>query len=71
MSRHSSHRPRLLDRLAGRARRRRWLAFEPLESRAVPAVFYVTTNADSGPGSLRVAINEADVISTIESLLNV
>src|SRR5262249_45645916 len=35
-----------------------WL--EPLEDRAVPAVFPVTTLADSGAGSLRQAILDAN-----------
>jgi hypothetical protein len=36
------------------------LQLEALEERAVPTVYHVTTTADSGPGSLRAAINAAD-----------
>jgi hypothetical protein len=35
-------------------------AFESLEERCVPALFTVTTTADSGPGSLRQAILDAN-----------
>jgi parallel beta-helix repeat protein len=38
----------------------RRLTLEPLESRDAPAVFTVTTTADSGPASLRQAILDAD-----------
>jgi hypothetical protein len=52
-------------RLARRTRRRpgpRWIHLEQLEERAVPAVvtFSVTSLADSGPGTLRDAIVQAD-----------
>src|SRR5581483_4256672 len=35
-------------------------SIEPLESRIAPAVFFVSTLADSGTGSLRDAINQAN-----------
>jgi hypothetical protein len=52
-------------RLARRTRRRpgpRWIPLDQLEARAVPAVvtFNVTSLADSGPGTLRDAIAQAD-----------
>jgi hypothetical protein len=36
------------------------LRVEPLEDRAVPAVLFVTSGADDGPGSLRAALAAAD-----------
>lgn len=60
-------RPRPASRAAFRPR------LEPLEDRSVPAVFTVTTAADSGPGSLRQAILDSNasvgVADTIEFLI--
>jgi uncharacterized repeat protein (TIGR01451 family) len=41
---------------------------ESLESRAVPATFTVTTIADSGPGSLRQAITNANGASGVDTI---
>lgn len=49
-------------------RRRSHLQFEPLESRAVPAVFSVTSAADSGHGSLRDAINRANNATGLDTI---
>src|SRR2546421_2795055 len=50
--------PRRTPRMGAAARRP--LRCERLEGREVPAVFPVTTTADSGPGSLRQAILDAN-----------
>ena len=52
-------------RLLGRhlnSSRRRCLGFEALESRRLLAVFTVNSGADSGPGSLREAIDMANAL---------
>jgi uncharacterized repeat protein (TIGR01451 family) len=49
-------------------RRRRGPALEALEARAVPATFTVTTIADSGPGSLRQAISDANATSGTDTI---
>ena len=41
---------------------------EPLEGRVVPATIIVTTAADSGPGSLRAAITQADADGTQDTI---
>src|SRR3954447_25887888 len=43
-----------------RPTRRSLLGLEPLEDRTVPATITVTTLADDGPGSLRVAVAQAN-----------
>jgi hypothetical protein len=43
-------------------------AFEPLEGRVTPATLVVTTTADSGPGSLRAAITQADADTTPDTI---
>ena len=40
---------------------------EPLESRIAPAVIIVSTTADSGPGSLRAAILQANADATVSA----
>src|SRR5262245_34855063 len=40
------------------------LILETLEDRATPATFTVTTNADTGAGSLRDAITQANAATT-------
>ncbi len=47
-------------RVPARARRRVWPCLEVLESRVVPSTFMVTNTADSGPGTLRQAILDAN-----------
>jgi predicted outer membrane repeat protein len=42
--------------------RRAWLALRELESRAAPAVFLVTATADTGPGTLRQALDDANAL---------
>jgi hypothetical protein len=60
-SRRSDARPTTAAR---RARNRRRLAIEPLETRQVlSTVFTVTTDEDSGAGSLRDAINQANALA--------
>src|SRR5215471_18454892 len=49
-------RPAAAVRKPARAR----LGLESLDARLVPAVFRVTTLADSGPGSLRAAVTQAN-----------
>jgi parallel beta-helix repeat protein len=41
---------------------------EPLEARIAPAAFIVTTTADSGPGSLRQAILDANALKGSDSI---
>src|ERR1700722_8155151 len=49
-----------LRRIQPRFRRRRlWPELEPLEGRTLLSTLTVTTNADSGPGSLRAEIADA------------
>ncbi|MBX7103172.1 MAG: right-handed parallel beta-helix repeat-containing protein [Gemmataceae bacterium] len=50
-----------------RRRTRLWL--RALESRVAPAVFPVTTTADTGPGSLREAITAANVSADFDQIL--
>jgi hypothetical protein len=51
-----------------RPRPGRRLSFEPLEGRATPAMLLVTTTADSGPGSLRAIITQADTDTTPDTI---
>ncbi|QDU23854.1 FG-GAP-like repeat-containing protein [Urbifossiella limnaea] len=46
----------------------RTLNFEPLEDRTAPAVFTVTTTADTGPGSLRQAIADANAAAGADEI---
>jgi hypothetical protein len=55
-------------RWAGPRRRLSRPGVERLEARAVPATFTVTTAADSGPGSLRQAITNADATSGTDTI---
>ncbi|MCA9034843.1 MAG: hypothetical protein KDA91_06935, partial [Planctomycetaceae bacterium] len=50
-----------------RSRRRTWRA-QSLEDRTLLAVFTVTTTADSGPGSLRDAITQANVDTAADTI---
>src|SRR4051794_28000242 len=45
------------------------LAAELLEDRSTPAVFTVTTAADSGPGSLRAAIDQANTAPDADTIV--
>ncbi len=58
---HPEHRSRPTRR---KRRTRTPLALEALEDRTVPSTFTVTTTADSGPGSLRQAILDANAANT-------
>ncbi len=53
---------------APRLMRIRRLAAERLEDRTVPAVFDVTTTADTGPGSLRQAITDANAMLGLDTI---
>jgi hypothetical protein len=50
------------------ARSRRRLLLEMLEGRDAPAVFNVSTTADSGPGSFRQAILDADAHAGLDTI---
>jgi hypothetical protein len=56
--------------ITGRAatRRRRAWGFEPLEGRVVPSTITVMNTHDSGPGSLRAAITQADMDTTQDTI---
>ncbi len=51
-----------------RGRRRHPLVFDRLEDRTVLSVYVVTNTADSGPGSLRQAILNADAASGVQTI---
>src|SRR5262245_61691634 len=51
-------------RLARRSRTTQKLLLERLEDWSVPSVYSITTTADSGPGSLRQAIIDANTNAT-------
>ncbi len=53
----------------GPARTGRPLRLESLETRAVPAVVFVNTGADDGPGSLRAAIGQANGDTAIDAIV--
>jgi hypothetical protein len=71
--------PRNTGKSAASSRRRRpatrrpgtRLSVEPLEDRTVPSTFLVTTTADSGPGSLRQAILDANAAGSGTILFNI
>lgn len=52
----------------GRPARRAPLAVHQLEDRTAPAIFTVTTTADTGPGSLRQAITDANAATGADSV---
>src|SRR4051794_30215953 len=54
-------------RSRGRSTRRVWL-LEVLEGRAVPATIPVTSLADLGPGTLRAAIEQANLDTAPDSI---
>jgi hypothetical protein len=49
-------------------RRRRAWGFEPLEGRVVPSTITVMNTHDSGPGSLRAAITQADMDTSQDTI---
>jgi hypothetical protein len=52
-----------------RGTRQRQLGLELLEPREVPAVVFVSTGADAGPGSLRAALDAASASTAIDTIV--
>src|SRR5262245_65304514 len=58
----------ILGRGATRGKLSSRLRVEWLEDRTLPATFYVTTTADGGTGSLRDAINQANMDAVTDTI---